>query len=102
MAEERDLEKCNFRNFRSLVTLILTLDLVEVTGVHIRSRSTHTPNYIEIGKLFVDGRKCVLTDGRTDPSSSLLPGDDQKIEPRIYVLFVLKLYNEYRVTKTKR
>ena len=31
MAEEIDLEKCNFLNFRSSVTLILTLDLVEVT-----------------------------------------------------------------------
>jgi len=29
MAEEVDLEKCNFRNFRSSVTLTLTLDRVE-------------------------------------------------------------------------
>jgi len=32
---------------------------------HIWSRSTHTTNYIEIGKTFVDGQKYVCTDGRT-------------------------------------
>jgi len=31
MAQEIDLEKCNFRNFRSSVALTLTLDRVEVT-----------------------------------------------------------------------
>jgi len=38
MAEEIDLEKCNFRNFRSSVTLTLTLDRVEVILVRISSR----------------------------------------------------------------
>jgi len=31
------------------------------TGVHKWSRSTHTPNYMEIGKTF-----CGRTDGRTE------------------------------------
>ena len=35
MAEEIDVEKCNFRKFRSLVTLTLTLDRVEVILVQI-------------------------------------------------------------------
>jgi len=34
-AEEIDLEKCTFRNFRSSVTLTLTLDRVEITLVRI-------------------------------------------------------------------
>jgi len=39
MAEEIDIEKCNFQNFRSSVTL--TLDRIEVT---LEDRSIHTPN----------------------------------------------------------
>jgi len=39
MAEEIDVEKCNFQNFRSSVTL--TLDRVSHTGAHIWSRSTY-------------------------------------------------------------
>ena len=38
MAKEIDLEKCNFRNFGSSVTLTLTLDRVKVTSsytVHV-------------------------------------------------------------------
>jgi len=35
MVEEIDIEKCNFRNFSSPVTLTLTLDRVEVTLVRI-------------------------------------------------------------------
>jgi len=38
MAEETDLEKCNFWNFRSSVTLTLTLDRVEAILVHISCR----------------------------------------------------------------
>ena len=34
-AEEIDLEKCNFRNFGTSVTLTLTLDRVEVTLVRV-------------------------------------------------------------------
>jgi len=44
MVEERELEKCNFRNFTDAVTYI--------------------PNFTEIGKTFLDG----LTAG-TPPSS---------------------------------
>ena len=78
VAEEIDPEKCNFKNFRSAVTL--TLGRVEVILVHIWSRSTNTPNYIEIRKPFC-GR--TDTDGWTHLTSvSLLcssPGDDLKI-----------------------
>ena len=35
MAEEIDVEKYNFGNFRSPMTLTLTLDRVQVTLVHI-------------------------------------------------------------------
>jgi len=66
MAEEIDLEKCNFRNFRSPVTLTLTLDrVIRPTVVHQSSTSIYKPNFIEIGKTyFVNG----LTAG-TPPSS---------------------------------
>jgi len=51
MAEVIDLEKCNFWNFRSSVTL--TLDRVtRHTIVHQSSTSIYTPNFIEIGKTF--------------------------------------------------
>ena len=42
MVEEIDLEKCNFCNFGSSVTLTLTLDRVEVTLVHICGRGLPT------------------------------------------------------------
>ena len=59
MAEQTDLEKCNFRNFRSSVTL--TLDrVIWHTVVHQSSTSIYTPNFTEIGKTF-----CGRTDGRT-------------------------------------
>jgi len=70
MAEEIDLKKCNFRNFRSSVTLTLTLTvdwvkviLMGISGqglpIHqIRSKSE---------KLFVGGQRHipVCTDGQT-------------------------------------
>jgi len=62
MAEEIDLEKCNFRKFRSSVTLIVTLDWVEVILVRTSGRSL--PIYQIISKsekLFVD----IRTDGHT-------------------------------------
>jgi len=64
MAEEIDLEKCNFRKFRSLVTL--TLDqVIRHTIMHQSSTSIHTQNFIEIEKKsFLDE----LTAG-TPPSS---------------------------------
>jgi len=78
MAEEIEVEKCNLRNFRSSVTLTLTLDQVEVTLVHISGQglSTHTPNQIEIRKLFVDGQMYVQTDRPEFQSIKSLLGDD--------------------------
>ena len=55
MAEEIDLEKCNFRK---TLTLTLTLDrVIRHTVVHQSSSSIYIPNFIEIGKktFFVDG-----------------------------------------------
>jgi len=47
MVEEIDLEKCNFENFRSSVTL--TLDrVIRHIVVHHSSSSIYTPNVIEI------------------------------------------------------
>ena len=56
-AEEIDLEKYNFRNFRSSVTLTVTLDRVEVTLVRIRGWGlpTHQIRW-KSEKLFVDVR----------------------------------------------
>jgi len=61
-AEEIDLEKCNFRNFGSSLTL--TLDRVEVTLVRICGRDlpTHQIRW-KSGKTFVDVR--IRTDGHT-------------------------------------
>jgi len=63
IAEETDLEKCNFRNFRSSVTLILTLDQVEVILVCIcgRGQPTHQIRSKSKQNLF-----CGRTDVRTD------------------------------------
>jgi len=67
MAEEIDIEKCNFRNFRSSVTLTLTLDRVEVILVHISGRGLHTYQIrLKSEKVFVDIRMDRRTDGRTD------------------------------------
>jgi len=42
MAEETDLEKCNYRNFRSPMTLTLTLDrVIRHTVVHHSSTSIY-------------------------------------------------------------
>jgi len=66
-AEEIDLEKCNFRNFGSSVTL--TLDRVEVTLVHIRGGGLPTHQIrLKSEKLFVD----VWTDVWTHLSSNVL------------------------------
>jgi len=69
-AEKFDLEKCTFRNFRSSVTLTLTLDRVEVTLVRICGRVyPHTKldgNWKNF--LWTYGR----TYGRTHLSSNLL------------------------------
>ena len=63
MAEEIELEKCNFRNFRDAVTLTLTLNqVIRHTAVHHSSPCMHIPNFIEIGKPFSGGTN------RRDPS----------------------------------
>jgi len=58
MAEEIDLEKYNFRNLRNSVTLILTLDRVEVilVGISGRGLPTHQIRSKSEKKLFVDRR----------------------------------------------
>jgi len=67
LAEEIDVEKCNFSNFGSSVTL--TLDRVEVKLVRMFGRGvpTHQIRW-KLGKRFVD----VQTDGRTHRSCHLL------------------------------
>jgi len=77
MAEEIDLEKCNFRNFWSSVTL----DWVEVTLVRICDRGlpTHQIKW-KSEKLFVDA----CTDERTPQLQSTRSsvGDDLRVETR--------------------
>jgi len=68
MAEEIDLEKCDFWNFRSSMTLTLTLYRVEVTLVRICGRDLPTHQIrSQSEKLFVDVRRRtdVQTDGHT-------------------------------------
>jgi len=66
-AEEIDLEKCNFGNFGSSVTLTLTLDGVEVTLVGISGQGLPTHQIrSKLEELLVD----VRTDGRTHLSSN--------------------------------
>jgi len=66
MAEEIDLEQCNFSNFRSSLTLILTLDRVKVTLVCICGRGIPTHQIrSRLEKLFVDIRTYIQMDGRT-------------------------------------
>jgi len=80
MAEETDLEKCKFWNFRSPVTFTLTLDrVVWHTIMHQSSTSIYIPNVIEIRKKFygrtyrrTEVRTDVPTDGRTFPPLMLL------------------------------
>jgi len=82
MAEKIDLEKCNFQNFRSPVTLTLTLDRVEVIRLRISGRGLpHTKLDRNRKKKLVDGRKYVRTYVRTDMTSNsksirTSPGDD--------------------------
>jgi len=71
MAKEIDVEKCNFRNIRSSVTLTLTLDRVEVILVQISGRGLPTHQIRSKSEDFC-GRTDGCTDGRTDLSSNLL------------------------------
>jgi len=89
MAEEIDLEMCNFRNFGSSVTFTLTLDRVEVIPVRIPDWGLPTHQIrSKSEKLFcgrTDGRTDGWTDGRTHLSSNLLgddEGDDLKMETK--------------------
>jgi len=68
VVEEIDLEKCTFRNFRSSMTLTLTLDWVEVTLVHRRGRG------LPMQQIRSKSEKnfCGRTDGRTHLTSNLL------------------------------
>jgi len=66
MAEEIHLEMCNFRNFRSPLTL--TFDrVIRHIAVHHLSTSVNIPNFIEIGQT-------LWMDGRTDISPIMLLG----------------------------
>jgi len=57
MAEEIDVEKCNFHNFGRSVTLTVTFCRVEVTLVRISGRGLPTYQIsLKSEKLFVDGR----------------------------------------------
>jgi len=74
MVEEIDLEKCDFWNFRSSVTLILTLDPVKVILVRISGRGLPT-NQIrsKSEELYVDrwtGHMYIRMDGQRDLSSN--------------------------------
>ena len=72
MVEEIDLEKCNFQNFRSSVTLILTLDWVKVILVCICGQGLPTKQIrSKSEKIFMDGWMDGRMDGRTDQSSNL-------------------------------
>jgi len=71
MAEEIDIEKCNFQNFRSPVTFALILDrVIRHTVVHRSSTSIYSSNLTEIGKTFMDGRTYGRTYWRTFQTSS--------------------------------
>jgi len=67
MAEEINLEKCNFRNFRSPVTLTLRSDRVIWHTSCISHRPLSTYQFsLKSEKLFVDRRTDVRTDVPTD------------------------------------
>jgi len=93
MAEEIDVEKCNFRNSSSSVTLILTLDWVDVTLVRISGRGLPTHQIrSKSEKLFVDGQTYIWTDGQTYLSSNLY---DLKLNFTYFgkVFFMVVLWN---------
>jgi len=53
MAEEIELEKSNFWNYRDAMTLTLALNwVIWYTVVHQSSTCMYIPNFIEIGKTF--------------------------------------------------
>jgi len=82
MAEEIDVEKCNFQNFRSPVTLTLTLDrVIRHTIMHHSSISIYTLNFIEIGKIF-RGQTDVPTNVYFTPPLMLLGWLRRRSQPK--------------------
>jgi len=72
------------------------------TDVHMWSRSTHTPNYMQIGKTFC-GRTDLRTDGRMDTTSNSRsirssPRRWPKIVKQQYLLHMSLQYGELRLT----
>ena len=66
MAEEVDLEKCNFQNIRSFMTVILTLDRVKFILMHISGRGLLTHQILsKLENFFVDGWMYGWVDGQT-------------------------------------
>jgi len=81
MAEEIDPGKCIFWNFRSSVTLILTLDWVEVTLMRMSDRGLPTRQIrLKSEKLFVEGRMYGWSDGPEFQSIRSSPSSDLKME----------------------
>jgi len=69
MAEEIELERCNFRNCTDAVTLTLNRVILH-TVMHHSLTSMYTPNFIEIGQTFCGrmyGRMDVPTNRQTFP-----------------------------------
>ena len=73
---ERDLEKCNFQNFRSPVTFTMTLDRVirHTSCIAHRPLPTHETS-LKSEKLFVDGCTDVRTDKRTYRQTDISPSN---------------------------
>jgi len=85
MVEEIDLEKCNFRNFKSSMTLTLTLTLDRVEMILMRISGRDLPIHqvrSKSDKLFVDVRPDGQTDTDTPKFQSIRSslGDDLKTE----------------------
>jgi len=73
MAEDIDLEKCNFQNFR--IPVMLTLDRVEVKLVCISGRGLPTYQITpKSEKKTFCGHMHIRTDGWTHPTSVSLLG----------------------------
>jgi len=73
MAEKIDLEKCNFQNITSPVTLTLNR-VIQHTVVRHLLTSIYVPNFTEIGQnfLWTDGRTYVPTDRHFRPHLMLV------------------------------
>ena len=82
MAEEIDLEKCNFCNFRSPMTLTWTLNWVQVTLVRMSGQGLPIHQIrLKLEKLFADVRTDVWMDtSEFSKSIRSSPGDDLKIK----------------------